>query len=182
MKKAPCRPVSEEKALAENVIPFREYHLKYPSHGYRWLNAKIRLYKGIKVSDPYAHKCCKIAGIKGKSKYYRYKKPGKSHKVYPNLILAGISIDGPIQCIVSDMTVFRVKCVYYGLNLYIDLWNNEILSYSLSAKRGDRMMYISNLKELIELKEQHPEYKMIPHSDQGLVYASKNYNDLLPAV
>ncbi len=35
-------------------------------------------------------------------------KPGEPRKVYPNLILAGIDIDGPMQCIVSDMTAFRV--------------------------------------------------------------------------
>ena len=44
--------------------PFEEYHRKYPSHEYRWLNAKIRLDTGLIVSDPYAHKCCKIAKIK----------------------------------------------------------------------------------------------------------------------
>ena len=42
------------------------------------------------------------------------------------------------------------------------------------------MTYISGLKELLELKKQHPEYQMILHSDQGSVYASKAYNDLLP--
>ena len=62
---------------------------------------------------------------------------------------------------------------------FFDLWNNEILSHSLSAKRGDRMTYISGLNDLIKLKEDYPEYKMILHSDQGSVYASKNYNDLL---
>ena len=30
------------------------------------------------------------------------------------------------------------------------------------------------------LKKAHPEYKMILHSDQGSVYASKAYNELLP--
>ena len=78
------------------------------------------------------------------------------------------------------MTAFRVKGVYYELTLYMDLWNNEIVSHSLSFKRGDRMTYISGLKELLELKKQHPEYQMILHSDQGSVYASKAYNDLLP--
>ena len=76
------------------------------------------------------------------------------------------------------MTAFRVKGIYYELTLYMDLWNNEIVSHSLSAKRGDRMTYISGLNDLIELKKQHPEYKMILHSDQGSVYASKDYNDL----
>jgi len=178
-KKRLSNPSSKAKALADNVLLFREYHLKYPSHGYRWLNAKIRLDTGLKVSDPYAHKCCKIAGIKSKSKHYRYKKPGEPRKVYPNLILAGIEIDRPMQCIVSDMTAFRINGTYYELTLYMDLWNHEILSYSLSSKRGDRMTYISGLRDLIELKKQQPEYEMILHSDQGSVYASKKYSEML---
>ncbi len=62
----------------------------------------------------------------------------------------------------------------------MDLWNNEIVSHALSAKRGDRMTYISGLEDLIELKKRHPEYRMILHSDRGSVYASKAYNELLP--
>lgn len=73
-----------------------------------------------------------------------------------------------------------MKGVYHELTLYMDLWNNEIVSHSLSAKRGDRTTYISGLESLIEFKKQHPEYQMILHSDQGSVYASKAYNELLP--
>ena len=62
----------------------------------------------------------------------------------------------------------------------MDLWNNEIVSHLLSLKRGDRMTYISELKDLLELKKKYPEYEMILHSDQGAVYASKAFNELLP--
>ena len=62
----------------------------------------------------------------------------------------------------------------------MDLWNNEIVSHSLSAKRGDRMTYISGLENLIEWQKRHPEHQMVLHSDQGSVYASKAYNELLP--
>lgn len=55
-KKLLSHPSDREKKLASNVRLFREYHSKYPSHGYRWLNAKIRLDKDIAMSDPYAHK------------------------------------------------------------------------------------------------------------------------------
>ena len=179
-KKMLSNPAPRTRALIENIQLFQEYHLKYPSHGYRWLNAKIRLDKGIEMSDPYAHKCCKAAGIKSKAKHYKYKKPGAPFKIFPNLLMSEIQIDGPLQCIVSDMTAFWVKGIYYELTLYMDLWNNEILSHSLSSKRGDRMTYISGLENLLEIKKQHPEYQMILHSDQGSVYASKAYNDLLP--
>ena len=149
-------PAPRTRALIENIQLFQEYHLKYPSHGYRWLNAKIRLDKGIKM------------------------KPGAPFRIFPNLLMSEMQIDGPLQCIVSDMTAFWVKGVYYELTLYMDLWNNEILSHSLSSKRGDRMTYINGLQDLLELKKHHPEYQMVLHSDQGSVYASKAFNDLLP--
>lgn len=180
-KQSLSNPASRTRNLISNIQLFEEYHLKYPSHGYRWLNAKIRRDTGLLVSDQYAHKCCRLAGIKSKTKHYRYKKPGEPGRIYPNLISAHLNIRGPLQCIVSDMTAFYVKGVYHELTLYMDLWNNEIVSHALSAKRGDRMTYISGLKDLLELKRAHSEYQMVLHSDQGAVYASKAFNELLPA-
>lgn len=179
-KKMLSNPSPRTRALVDNIQLFQEYHLKYPSHGYRWLNAKIRLDKGIIMSDPYAHKCCKTAGIRSKAKHYKYKKPGAPGKVFPNLLMSELQIDGPLQCIVSDMTAFWVKGIYYELTLYMDLWNNEIVSHALSSRRGDRMTYINGLEDLLEIKKQYPEYQMILHSDQGSVYASKAFNDLVP--
>lgn len=173
-------PSDRLKTFVSNVMLFKEYHSKYPSHAYRWLNAKIRLDTGLVVSDQYAHKICKTAGIASVSKHYRYKKPGDPFKVYPNLMMTGINISGPLQCVVSDMTVFYLKGVYYELTLFMDLWNNEILSYSLSSKRGDRMTYISGLNGLIDIKKNYPDLEMILHTDQGSVYSSKSFNELLP--
>ena len=179
-KKRLEHPSERLKTFVSNLMLFKEYHARYPSHGYRWLNAKIRLDTGLILSDQYAHKCCKTAGIVSVSKHYRYKKPGDPFKVYPNLLMTGISVDGPLQCVVSDMTAFYLKGVYYELTLYMDLWNNEILTYSLSQKRGDRMTYIDGRDGLIALKKVHPELETILHTDQGSVYASKSFNELLP--
>lgn len=173
-------PSKRMQSFVADLILFKEYHAKYPSHGYRWLNAKIRLDTGLVVSDQYAHKCCKTAGIVSISKHYRYKKPGDPFKVYPNLLMTGLNVDGPLQCIVSDMTAFYLKGIYYELTLFMDIWNNEILTHSLSAKRGDRMTYIDGLSNLIDIKKQYPDLKMVLHSDQGSVYASKSFNELLP--
>lgn len=174
------KPAGRAQALADNIRLFVEYHLKYRSHGYRWLNAKIRLDTGIVMSDPYAHKCCRIAGIKSESKHYAYKKPGEPGRVFPNLLMAEMKIDAPMQVVVSDMTAFWFKGVYYELTLYMDLWNNSIVAHALSSKRGDRMTYISGLNSLIAFQDQHPECSMILHTDQGSVYASKAFNELLP--
>lgn len=52
-------PSPRTKNLIDSIQLFQEYHMRYPSHGYRWLNAKIHLDTGLIMSDPYAHKCCK---------------------------------------------------------------------------------------------------------------------------
>lgn len=179
-KKSVEHPSQQKKRLVQSVALFQEYHNRFPSHGYRWLNAKIKLDKGILFSDPYAHKCCKIAGIKSVSKHYRYKKPGDPFRTYPNLLLAGVCITGPMECVVSDMTAFYVKGTYYELTLYMDLWNDELIAHALSSRRGDRMTYLDGLQDVLAFKKQYPEQKLILHSDQGSVYASKSYNELLP--
>ncbi len=173
-------PSLRMKDRMSNLLLFQEYHEKYPSHGYRWLNAKIRLDTGLILSDQYAHKCCKVQGIVSKAKRYRYKKAGDPYKVYPNLLLQGLNIEGPLQCIASDMTALRVGGNYYELTLYMDLWNNEILAHALSQKRGDRMTYISGLEDLLWIKKKYPQLQMVLHTDQGSVYASKAFNEILP--
>lgn len=174
-------PSQKMVSRANNINLFRKYHKLYPSHGYRWLNAKIRLDTGVVMSDVYAHKCCKYVGIVSISKHYKYGKPGDDKKAYPNLLMAGLNINGPYECIVSDMTALYLDGTYFELTLYMDLWNNEILSHSLSSKRGDRMTYINGIKDIIEIKKEHPDLKMVLHTDQGSVYSSKEFNELLPA-
>jgi len=60
-------------------------------------------------------------------------------------LLAGINIADPMECVVSDMTAFYVRGIYYELTLYMDLWNDELIAHSLSSKRGDRMTYLSSI-------------------------------------
>ncbi len=64
-----------------------------------------------------------------------------------------IDIDGPMQRVVSDITTFRVNGLYHELTLYMDLWNNEIITHGFFPKRGDRMTYISGLSDVLEFKK-----------------------------
>lgn len=165
---------------ASDIALFKDYHGRFPSHGYRRLNAKIKLDTGKVISNQYAHWCCKNAGVVSVSKHYRYKKPGDSFKLYPNLLAAGLNVNSRMECIASDMTAFYVKGVYYELTLYMDLWNNEIVGYGLSSKKGDRETYMDGLRRLIEKKKEYQDLKLVLHTDQGSVYSSKSFNELLP--
>ena len=42
------------------------------------------------------------------------------------------------------------------------------------------MTYVNGLNELLQMKKNYPELEMVLHTDQGSVYASKSFNELLP--
>lgn len=162
---------------------FEDYHYKYPSHGYRWLNAKIKLDLGIVYSDNYAHKICNFLNITSQSKHVkRYgKSSNKELKNFPNFILAHLNPTSPFQIVVSDMTAFWANKSYYELTLFMDLFNNEIVAYSLSNKKGDPNTYHNALKNLLTKKEEYMDFITILHTDQGSVYSSKKFNESLPS-
>ena len=89
-------PSQRELSRSYTCREFEEYHKRYPSHGYRWLNAKIRLDNGTVYSDNYAQRCCKFAGIRSISRRCKYTKPGQKYKIYPNLLLADIDVNKPL--------------------------------------------------------------------------------------
>lgn len=174
-----CTPSDRDKRRAEALGYFLAYHVTFPSHGYRWLNAKIRLDLGIVYSDEFARRCCAYMDLKSQSKHYKYKAPGEPRKTYPNLILASLRLTGPLQCVVSDMTAFWAAGRYWELTLYMDLWSNEIIAYGLSCKKGDPSTYYDAMDTFLEMKKEHPELRTIFHSDQGSVYSSRAFNESL---
>lgn len=161
---------------------FQTYHESFKTHGYKWLNAKIRLDTGEVLSNVFAHKICKFIGIKAETKHYGYKKGvDDCPRFFPNLLVKQLKVDRPMQVVVTDMTAFWANRTYYELTLYLDIFYMGIVTYALSSKRGDRNTYIDGLNDLIQIKkEEFPYLKLILHSDQGSVYSSKAFNELLP--
>jgi len=66
----------------------------------------------------------------------------------------------------------------YEVTLYFDVFTKQILTYKVAEKRGDRKQYIDGLKDVVELLRGSKEPTII-HTDQGSVYSSKAYNDLI---
>lgn len=79
------------------------------------------------------------------------------------------------------MTAFWASYQYWELTIYFDVFTKQILSWSLSYNRGDRRTYINELKDLLELLESVPSEENITviHTDQGSVYSSVAYNELI---
>lgn len=127
------------------------------------------------LTDRYVHECCKQGGIKACQNRIRYRRPKEESVTFPNLVRGIWEASKPCEIIVSDMTCFYHKGVMHELTLYIDTFNNEILSYGLSAKRGDKRTYYDGLSAILD---QMGEASVL-HTDQGSIYSSLSYNEVL---
>lgn len=151
-----------------------EIHSKKPSYGYRRINAIIKNQTGWVVSDLQVHRCCKYLGFKSKVKRYRWIKPKEESLLYKNIVNNNWSTTAPLQKIVSDMTYIYFKRKQYNLTFYLDVFNNEILSYKLSDRNGDVRTYYDGLIALLE-KLKGLSQQTILHTDQGIVYSSRMF-------
>ena len=169
------RDINREKMI-ELV---KSIHEEHRTHGYRWVAAYIRINKHIDVSENYVYKCFKFLGIRSQTKHQVHYKPRKKKDKYPNLIYSTWeTVDRPRQVIVSDMTAFKVWYMYIEVTFYFDVFTKEILAYKIAERRGAREQYIDGLNDVIKLLSATKE-PVVLHTDQGSVYASIAYNELI---
>ena len=174
------REPSPRDTKREEVIALvKQVHEEHPTHGYRWTAAYIRINMQVIISDNYAYKCYKYLGIKAETKHRVHYKPRKIRDLYPNLIFTTWeTVDRPRQVIVSDMTAFKMYCYYYEVTFYFDVFTKEILSWQVATRRGSRDQYINGLSVVVDLLKGNVD-PVILHTDQGSVYASMAYNNLI---
>jgi len=174
-------PSQKELTRQNDLSLIKEIHNKHKAHGYRWINAYLRNKYGIVFTDNYVHRLCKYADIKYQGKHYQWIKPEEENEKFNNLIWAGWNrINKPLQAIVSDMTSFWANRTYYELTMYFDVWNKEIIGYGLSSRKGDIRTYYNGLNQVLDkIKEEKTNHLITLHTDQGAVYSSKQYNNLL---
>lgn len=175
-----ANPSVRELYRQEDIKLIKEVHNKHKSHGYRWINAFIRNKYGIFFTDNYVHRICKYESIRSQGKHYQWKRPGDEQYKFNNLVWNGWNyLTKPFEVIVSDMTAFKVKGTYWELALYFDAWNKEIIGYGLDSRKGSVKTYFEGLNQILGKIKNQTSDLVILHTDQGSVYASKSYNDLI---
>lgn len=161
----------------------RRTHEQHRTHGYRWVAAYIRINESVNISNGYAYKCFRFLGIKAETMHKIHYRPRKEKDKYPNLVYSTWeTVDRPRQVIVSDMTMIKGPCFVFEVTFYFDVFTKEMLTHRVGVRRGDRTQYLDGLEDIIRilrfegLKGEEP---TILHTDQGSVYSSFAYNDLI---
>ena len=174
------RDKSDRDIKREEMIALVEaVHADHRTHGYRWTAAYIRLEYGYECSDNYIYKCFRYLGIKSETKHQVHYRKRKEKDRYPNLIFSTWeTVDRPRQVIVSDMTAFKFWILYFEVTFYFDVFTKEILTYRVARRKGDRNQYLDGLEDVKKLLKGQTE-PVVLHTDQGSVYASMAYNELI---
>lgn len=168
--------------VEEEIQAIRKEHQHY---GYRRMTQELKR-RGYQVNKKKVQRLMQKLQLQVKAftkksrKYNSYK--GTVGKVAKNLIHRRFNTSVPHQKITTDTTEFkyyetddagilRQKKLY--LDPFMDMYNSEILSYSLSTQPNG-VTVIAGLEEAISQTNDCP-YRRIFHSDQGWAYQMKTY-------
>ena len=158
----------------------KEVHSIHPSYGYHALAKVIRDKTGWIFSDNLCHKVCRYEGIKSKCRHYQWKKPEEEHVVYENLMHNSWNTTGPLQKIVSDMTITRHRGKRYEWAFFLDTYSNAIIASDISSRHMDPKSCFSCRDKLLKLlKKEGIAGPVYFRTDQGAVYSSASFNQAL---
>lgn len=170
------------KELEQKILEIRKEHKDF---GYRRIYGELRK-QGVVVNKKRVQRIVQKLNIQVTSftrksrKYSSYK--GKVGKVAPNRINRRFETSIPHQKITTDTTEFKyyeiddkgrmnIKKLY--LDPFMDMFNREIISYSISQKPSAAGI-MSALNEAIEITSDC-KYRRTFHSDQGWAYQMNSY-------
>lgn len=106
----------------------------------------------------------------------KWKSQGESVIIAPNLLARNFTASAPNQKWVTDITYIQYGSSTMYLSTIMDLFNNEIVAYKMYDHQQTPLV-IDTLNEALKLRG-YPE-GIIIHSDQGSVYTSYAYQDLI---
>lgn len=177
---------NNDEELEDQILEIRENH---PNYGYRRICGELRI-KGQIVNKKRVQRIVQKLKLQVKNftrksrKYNSYR--GKVGKVAKNRINRKFKTSIVHQKITTDTSEFkyyvtdktgklRIKKLY--LNPFLDMFNGEIISYSIS-ERPTFDAILEPLEKAIEITSDCV-YRRTFHSDQGWAYQLKQYTGKL---
>ncbi len=137
-------------------------------YGYRKITALLRMEH--KINHKRVQRIMQREGLQCRVKVKKRKPTGQPTYIAEHLLKRQFEADAPMQKLVTDITYlpFGGKTLY--LSSILDLFNGEIVAYSISDKQ-DTGFVLDTLDQLPTRSG------AMLHSDQGSVYTSQAYQE-----
>ena len=114
-------------------------------------------------------------------KKHRYGKASNTHqqRVAENVLDQNFHAQAPNQKWVTDVTYIQTTEGWLYLSPVMDLFNNEIVSYSI-RERNDNALVLQSVKQAFDTRKDAT--GVLLHSDRGFQYTSYEYHDMLTKI
>lgn len=152
------------------------YHLHKGRYGYRRVSAEMKN-RGYNINHKTVQKLMGTLGLKctiRKVSYRSYK--GEVGKIAPNELERDFEASLPNQKWATDVTQMNIKGEKIYLSPIIDMFNGEIISYSISKSPNMQMIEEMLYEAFDKVKDTKG---LIFHSDQGWQYQHYGYRKAL---
>ena len=139
--------------------------------GYRQVAMALRAEQGLAISGKTVLKLMREERLFCKIRAKRYNSHrGEVGKVAANLLNREFGAERPMEKLVTDVTEFKVAGAKAYLSPVMDLYNNEIVAWSISRRPN-----FAQTMEMMDELESKLEGSALLHSDQGWQYQQPAY-------
>lgn len=170
---------SDKYALVKKELK-QLYHRHKGRLGYRRLTLALRK-TGTIINHKTVFRLLKSLGLRSLIRVRKYRSyKGETGQAADNVLGRNFLSEKPNQKWATDVTEFRVRDRKLYLSPILDLFNGEIISYSLSESPNFAQV-TDMLKKAFRKVKRAQTKGLILHSDQGWQYQMKRYQKLLQA-
>ena len=152
------------------------YHENQGRYGYRRITIELRN-RGYRINHKTVQRLMKILGLKCMvriKKYRSYK--GQVGKIAPNILQRNFKAEKPNRKWTTDITEFSLFGTKLYLSPVLDMYNGEIVSYSVSTSPVLNQVMDMLDKAFAKIPDNT---HLIFHSDQGWQYQHRAYQKRL---
>lgn len=151
-------------------------HLHKGRYGYRRVTAEMKNL-GYTLNHKTVRKLMGVLGLACRMRKVRYRSyRGEVGKIAPNVLKRDFKAGLPNQKWATDITQITIRAEKLYLSPILDMFNGEIVSYSIS--RSPNMQLVNEMLEQALGKVAHTK-GLILHSDQGWHYQQNGYRKAL---
>lgn len=152
------------------------FHAHKGRYGYRRITLEFRK-NGILINHKKIERLMKQLGLKSRVRIKKYRSyRGREGRIAPNILARNFKAESPNRKWATDVTEFALFGEKRYLSPILDMYNGEIINYTIS-KSPNLKMVSDMLNDA--LKKINISNNMILHSDQGWHYQHLSYQTTL---
>lgn len=174
-KRTPSVRSTQDLALREQICALHEGQRKIPGALKTW---QLLLQRGVACGKHRTERLRKLDGIEAnrKARFRVMRTYQKVEPAAPDLVKRAFAVAAPNKIWVSDMTTIGTREGWIHLAIVLDLFARRVVGWAIDSTQAATLP-VAALK--MAIAQRQPQAGLICHTDQGSVYGSEVYRQVL---